>query len=447
MCTTPRYIKNPYVLRSYNTHGSYVNILGTYKSYKEIYQAYVDSPEPCKDNVENLYAIIDGCKCPLYVTVPCGKCKECCYSRFKEYESRLLIEASDYPTMFFCTATYDDKHLPSEGLRRSDIPPALKRLRIQVQRYVATDLDFRCFYVGEYGHDTKRPHYHFLLFFKRCLTPQEFQYLIRVFYHYKSFSEKNNNFENWWPHGWRRELQWCRNPQASARYVSKYLLKSCVESTPPQWKTSPFVQGPVRNGGLGCSKILDHIDSISNSTDGTMSVRIGDKYTRLKIPQNILLKLYPPIGKQFKDITLAARKLIILKQYLTKIDNCGYDCFASPHKTVLDLQSTIDRVGFLLIGTRAGYKQRLKLVDFKDNLYKVPISDIIDYASTLCDWFADIDIDTYVNSVREKNHFRSMIIEHVSAIPKHLRPDKSVMFDNELIKVKKMVYNSADNFK
>lgn len=59
----------------------------------------------------------------------------------------------------FVTLTYDDKHLPADGgLNKQHFQKFMKRLR---KRHGAP---IRYFHCGEYGDETKRPHYHAILF-------------------------------------------------------------------------------------------------------------------------------------------------------------------------------------------------------------------------------------------------------------------------------------------
>jgi len=76
-----------------------------------------------------------------------------------------MLEATQHEGNSFVTLTYDDEHLP-EGheLRPKDLSSFLKRLRKSIY-----PLKIRYFGVGEYGEQTKRPHYHLALFgYQQC---------------------------------------------------------------------------------------------------------------------------------------------------------------------------------------------------------------------------------------------------------------------------------------
>lgn len=64
---------------------------------------------------------------------------------------------------FFVTLTYNDLNTPKNGVRKRAAQLFMKRLRINLSRYVGHDVNLRFFLCAEYGSNTKRPHYHALL--------------------------------------------------------------------------------------------------------------------------------------------------------------------------------------------------------------------------------------------------------------------------------------------
>lgn len=94
--------------------------------------------------------------------VPCGKCAFCLTNKRSQWMFRLAHEMrlQEHPG-YFLTLTYDEKHVKRVhdcglSLRFRDVQLFLKKLRKEnfYVKYVC---------VGEYGHETKRPHYHMLL--------------------------------------------------------------------------------------------------------------------------------------------------------------------------------------------------------------------------------------------------------------------------------------------
>jgi len=94
----------------------------------------------------------------------CGQCMPCRINKRREWTHRIMLEATQHGDNSFVTLTYDDDHLPytSGGLPtlvQDHLTRFLKRLRKAYQPQ-----QLRYFYVGEYGTNTQRPHYHLALF-------------------------------------------------------------------------------------------------------------------------------------------------------------------------------------------------------------------------------------------------------------------------------------------
>lgn len=87
---------------------------------------------------------------------PCGQCLPCRINRRRMWKHRIMLEAAQHVHNCFVTLTYDDAHLPSDGsLRPRDMVLFNKRLRKELYPEKV-----RVFYVGEYGDENQRPHYH-----------------------------------------------------------------------------------------------------------------------------------------------------------------------------------------------------------------------------------------------------------------------------------------------
>ena len=111
--------------------------------------------------------------------VPCGKCLPCQKKRRSEWSLRLEHEYLFSDSAFFITLTYNDVHIPrtKEGyqtLFKRDLQLYIKRLRNEHAKNLkiySKELNtkvsakgLRYYAVGEYGHKTRRPHYHLILF-------------------------------------------------------------------------------------------------------------------------------------------------------------------------------------------------------------------------------------------------------------------------------------------
>lgn len=103
------------------------------------------------------------------LAIPCGRCVGCRLERSSMWSVRCRHEADTWQgANAFVTLTYDDEHLPEgETLVPKHLQDWLKRVRNVVHGvHPAPDgkHPVRFFGVGEYGGQTKRPHYHVLLF-------------------------------------------------------------------------------------------------------------------------------------------------------------------------------------------------------------------------------------------------------------------------------------------
>lgn len=143
--------------------------------------------------------------------LPCGQCVGCRVRRAEEWSIRVMHEAQMHEHCSFVTLTYDDEHLPPYGgLRYSDVQKFLKRLRVRRAEPV------RYFLCGEYGEQTKRPHYHVGLFgedFHRDRVP------LRQAGDYQVW--RSDALEKLWPLG-RSEIG--SLTRQSAGYIARYVL-------------------------------------------------------------------------------------------------------------------------------------------------------------------------------------------------------------------------------
>lgn len=94
------------------------------------------------------------------LTIPCGQCIGCRTDKKLEWAVRLVHESRVHTSSIFVTLTYDDANVPiGYGLDKRHAQLFLKRLR---KRIAPTKIRF--FLVGEYGDQSKRPHYHAIIF-------------------------------------------------------------------------------------------------------------------------------------------------------------------------------------------------------------------------------------------------------------------------------------------
>ncbi len=142
MCLAPVIIKNP----NYQTD-----------RLKSLYPSLAKSIAEFKD-VEHSHLL-----------VPCGKCKECTFSKQNNYLQKAYFE-SRHSLLYMVTLTYSNDAIPSfvssnpEIGRvcyplQKDVADMFKRIR----RHNLFGVPFKYFGVSEYGSSRMRPHFHLLL--------------------------------------------------------------------------------------------------------------------------------------------------------------------------------------------------------------------------------------------------------------------------------------------
>lgn len=152
-----------------------------------------------------------SCEAPFYIEyenpetglperykVPCGKCQSCLRSRRSQWTVRLYHEYLNAKSAWFVTLTYDDLHLPLEGVNKDDVQKFFKKFRKKQK--------CRFFLVSEYGDTFGRPHYHCIFFFPDDVSLVQCVRLV----------------DQTWQNG---NIQVGEVTLASINYCSKYALK------------------------------------------------------------------------------------------------------------------------------------------------------------------------------------------------------------------------------
>lgn len=159
-----------------------------------------------------------------FVTIPCGRCIGCRLDYARRWADRCLLEAESHKNNLFVTLTYDEKNkimldkadgLYYYSLKKKDLQDFWKRLRKNYPEWL--DDDFKYLACGEYGDQSKRPHYHAILF--GCAIPD-----LRF---YRKSKDGFNLFtsellQGVWKHGFVIVGDFSFR---SASYVSRYITK------------------------------------------------------------------------------------------------------------------------------------------------------------------------------------------------------------------------------
>ena len=98
------------------------------------------------------------------IMYPCGKCIVCKEKKRRQWAVRMENEKSYSKSVYFVTLTYADEFL---YYKYPDCPASLNKVHYQsFLKMLRRSLDckIRIFGVGEYGFESSRPHYHFMIF-------------------------------------------------------------------------------------------------------------------------------------------------------------------------------------------------------------------------------------------------------------------------------------------
>lgn len=284
-----------------------------YANYKNSINQTISNVELLKKEVKKYTIFVDGVEYPLFVLYNCGTCFECKKSYQNDIVNRALIEASNSSYVLFYTLTYNDEFVPKFGLCKSHVAAAFKRFRIHIKRYLKIDLDFTQFYVGEYGLNpnfSMRPHYHGIIFIRSKINYIQLKSIIRLFNYGKTnksyfYDEDHPSLVKFWPYG-ITDVQIARNPEATTRYVCKYICKqyfgknnsalSVLKERHHGYYTSFFTQLPKRQGlaGIYFDKYID--EALAN---GFISLPFGRRVVKVGIPKlytNYMKMAYHNVG-------------------------------------------------------------------------------------------------------------------------------------------------------
>ena len=186
----------------------------------------------------------------------CGRCAPCRKHRSSGWIFRLLQEQKVSKTAAFLTLTYDDELLSytQDGeatLDYEDHRKFFKRLRRNIEREYGYNPRLKYYGCGEYGGDTQRPHFHYIVF----NIPEE--YLIPIWDNEKKIT--------WYPHiykAWKNgHVDVGSANSNSMAYVTGYLSKSIHSSPDDKLQDGRHPEKPLMSKGLGKSFLTEQMIS------------------------------------------------------------------------------------------------------------------------------------------------------------------------------------------
>lgn len=279
---------------------------------------YVAREQVTPDTLDDYYLFDDdGVTYPVFMYVPCGKCRLCKQHSIEEWETRCMCESAcaDYPPLFI-TLTFAPEHRPvvdvpdwkleydlkmsadeyvmEETKRKFQL--FMKRLRNYVERRTGVDGELRYVAVSEFTPSRHYPHIHMLLWNMPFISPREGD--LNSFQALCSFIQNDC-----WQYGYCR-VERCRD--TSGRYCFKYLSKTDDSSC---WRLSS------RRHGIGYKYALQYLPAFLKNPDlTTLSVVDGDNKVRTRaIPSYFKRIWFPTLSVLFpNDVTKAVKDFVAL---------------------------------------------------------------------------------------------------------------------------------------
>jgi hypothetical protein len=183
--------------------------------------------------------------------IKCKRCINCRIDKSREWAGKIVLEMNEIQSKTtFLTLTYDDAHVPFtpeyvQNLKPNHLFDFMNRLRKHqiINRYFA---------VGEYGDESKRPHFHLMLF---NTDPIRVERASQALWYEKG--DKNKT-----PMGF---IQAREANSERARYIAGYCVKKMTKTDDPRLdgrepEFSVFSKQPPI-GKAGMNRILDMLCS------------------------------------------------------------------------------------------------------------------------------------------------------------------------------------------
>lgn len=291
---------------------------------------------------------------PGSVRIPCGKCIGCRLDYSRTWADRMMLELESSKKGIFVTLTYNNNHVPFTedeytgefgvlSLDKRDVQLFFKRLR---KRY--PDKEIRYYLSGEYGTNTKRPHYHAIIFglglddFPKKVplkknelgqllyTDQILQdvWSIRKYRLVPVIGKRGKSLK-------RMEKEWYYDPIGfvsfsevswkTCAYVARYVMKKVGLVSDPifdEFSAVPEFSLMSRRPGLGAYYLDDHPDLFDNS-----NIYVRCNPDPISVPKFFLFKLkltdpdrYDKIIAQRKEFAQDALLLKLQKTELSYIE-------------------------------------------------------------------------------------------------------------------------------
>ncbi|AYQ58137.1 putative VP4 [Microviridae sp.] len=230
------------------------------------------------------------------LVIPCGQCIGCRMDYSREWADRIITEIPYHESAYFLTLTYDDAHLPINEyvdpetgvigsiatLVPQDVTLFVKRLRRYVDYHSLYNFlpsgepdKLMYFFAGEYGSQTRRPHYHAIIFGLRLDDLKLYKQSTQGNPYYNS--EMLNRI---WGKGYVvvADANW-----QSAAYVARYILKKQTGDNKEIYERFNYAPEFTRMSlkpAIGRQFALDHMDELFKYDSVPVSTPDGGRNIR-----------------------------------------------------------------------------------------------------------------------------------------------------------------------
>ena len=261
--------------------------------------------------------------------IPCNRCFNCKINKSKVWAVRCLIESYDWKYNYFITLTYNDENLkyveqsyiPLTGefrrvptLSKKDVQKFIKRLRRDIEYHRNGKLKYLI--VGEYGDQTKRPHYHLILFMDVPISDLAFHKMNKD----GDTLWTSKYLDSIWKHG--NTLTGMFNIKTAA-YTARYTMKKLYGDDKKIYVDSGLIKQTPEF--MLCSKkppigfnYFNRNKKVLLKSD-TLNYYQADKLQKIKIPKSFLKKLHESEIKQLmENRVIAAKREYINYKYVNK---------------------------------------------------------------------------------------------------------------------------------
>ena len=426
-CENPAIILNPHLkdlillYRNYHYNGDSYQL-----EFDQVSRWYLDFPYKKFGYIKRcitlddlpLYYVVDGKgeRQPMFMAVPCGKCSLCTEKKANDWVTRAMCESQTSTSIpIFFTLTYNDFCLPKNGVRKGAMQRFMKRLRINIDRYCGFKTKIRYFICAEYGSQTKRPHYHGILWNLPLFEPRHLDEIIdkswsfatnKKFYdsvpsHVDKYGQPLFKFYDTRDKRYRVKYGFTRSSVCNdgrVRYAMKYMRK---DADIPHKQNNIFFLAS-RRGGIGSlwleKKLQEYRDNPQLLDVTLTDIWSGEQYTGA-LPKFFKTKIAPC---QSQIISKEIRDTFKLWNYWSNKFHTWLGFHYTPNQRVLDKYPTLVFHKAQICDGSA----RLMLKQGKTDIdsFTRDMSKIIDYLEfKLLTYDYDINLARSVPTYKEKH--------------------------------------------